>query len=259
MNAKRYSTQRKSIPEKIKMQIRIEAGHCCSICGANSPLEFHHIDEDRENNTLENIILLCCNHHREFHKGNITKKEMEEYKRRLETNRIRNDELNFYLDKIGWITNNLFLEQWSNINQMIGTEHFISDSVKDKFEEVARCIERTNFPTETHIGFNNIFNNIAISIKNLVKVFMQNPHVEYDERCKRYYLSRRWKGLRKYPQAEYDQLHQIDVNFEENLFISYMDLCLNILAFQEYIWNKLDYAYLDRVRIEATFYKYYSQ
>jgi hypothetical protein len=27
-------------------------------------LEVHHIDRDRTNNDIENLIILCCNHHR---------------------------------------------------------------------------------------------------------------------------------------------------------------------------------------------------
>ena len=80
---KQYQNPRKAIPESVKMQIRIEARHSCAICGNSSTLEFHHIDENRENNSLDNIILLCRNHHGEFHKGYIKKNELIEYKKNL--------------------------------------------------------------------------------------------------------------------------------------------------------------------------------
>jgi HNH nuclease len=259
MNSRRYSEPRKSIPESIKTQIRIEAKHCCSICGASSPLEFHHIDENRENNSLENIILLCCNHHREFHKGNIKRKELELYKRKLSIITSRNNELDFYLRKIGWVTDNLFLNQWSSINEMIGEEHYISELIRDKFIMVANNITQTNFPDGIYSQLNNILNNLANSLNVIVLAFEQNPHVEYDAQSKKYYLSRRWKGRRWYSPEEYNRLHQIDVDFEENLCDLYKNLCLNILNLQKYIWEELDFDYLDRVRIKATFCRYYSQ
>lgn len=45
--------------------------HECSVCGYHddddiSLLEVHHIDEDRENNKLENLIILCPNCHRKL-------------------------------------------------------------------------------------------------------------------------------------------------------------------------------------------------
>ena len=41
--------------------------HKCSICGWNEDervLEVHHIDEDRQNNQLSNLIILCPNCHK---------------------------------------------------------------------------------------------------------------------------------------------------------------------------------------------------
>jgi len=39
-------------------------GGSCSICGSTENLELHHIDNNRENNDLSNIQLLCRNCHR---------------------------------------------------------------------------------------------------------------------------------------------------------------------------------------------------
>lgn len=47
--------------------------HECEICGRSRhdddylPIEMHHIDRDRANNTEENLILLCCNCHEHQH------------------------------------------------------------------------------------------------------------------------------------------------------------------------------------------------
>lgn len=49
----------------------------CTMCGHTSraTLQVHHIDENRLNNSIENLIILCANCHCEIHYGNtkITK------------------------------------------------------------------------------------------------------------------------------------------------------------------------------------------
>jgi hypothetical protein len=47
--------------------------HKCSICGFDEPscLEVHHIDKDRTNDNLNNLIILCANHHNMIHYGNF--------------------------------------------------------------------------------------------------------------------------------------------------------------------------------------------
>jgi len=39
----------------------------CCICGFEHIVEVHHMDCDKNNNTPENLIPLCSNHHRMFH------------------------------------------------------------------------------------------------------------------------------------------------------------------------------------------------
>lgn len=39
----------------------------CIICGFDKVVAVHHIDEDRSNNSPENLIPLCPNHHEMFH------------------------------------------------------------------------------------------------------------------------------------------------------------------------------------------------
>lgn len=45
----------------------------CAICGFKefSALEVHHIDEDRSNGDINNLIILCSNHHSMVHYGNL--------------------------------------------------------------------------------------------------------------------------------------------------------------------------------------------
>jgi len=78
-----YSEPRPNIPAKIRRQALIEAGHCCSVshCHEHTYLELHHINENREDNTIENVIALCDKHHKMAHAGVIDRKALREYKR----------------------------------------------------------------------------------------------------------------------------------------------------------------------------------
>jgi len=40
----------------------------CAVCGENRVLDVHHIDENRNNNSPENLIFLCPNHHALWHR-----------------------------------------------------------------------------------------------------------------------------------------------------------------------------------------------
>lgn len=48
----------------------------CVICGFDKIVEVHHIDENNKNNSPENLIPLCPNHHRMYHSKH--KQEVEE-------------------------------------------------------------------------------------------------------------------------------------------------------------------------------------
>lgn len=39
----------------------------CEICNFDKIVEVHHIDEDRTNNKIDNLIILCPNHHQMYH------------------------------------------------------------------------------------------------------------------------------------------------------------------------------------------------
>lgn len=58
----------RTIYRKLKIESVIDPK--CEICGFDNPiaLEVHHLDEDRKNNKIENLQILCCNCHRIKHK-----------------------------------------------------------------------------------------------------------------------------------------------------------------------------------------------
>lgn len=88
MSNSSYSSSRPSIPAGLRRSIEVEAGHTCAIkgCGEHTYLEIHHIDHNRENNALENLILLCDKHHKMSHAKVIDRKALREYKKLLNKN-----------------------------------------------------------------------------------------------------------------------------------------------------------------------------
>lgn len=77
-----YEEPRPTLPADLRRSVLVESGHCCAIkgCGEHTYLEIHHIDQDRNNNKLENLILLCDKHHKMAHADVIDRKALGQYK-----------------------------------------------------------------------------------------------------------------------------------------------------------------------------------
>ncbi|WP_434120382.1 HNH endonuclease [Pseudomonas fortuita] len=85
-----YDDARPAIPADIRRSIEVESGHCCAIknCGEHTYLDVHHIDLNRANNKLENLILLCVKHHRMAHADEIDRKSLRQYKELLSNSHV---------------------------------------------------------------------------------------------------------------------------------------------------------------------------
>lgn len=85
MSKNTYDQPRPTISADIRRAVQVESGHTCAIkgCTEHTYLEIHHIDENRENNTLENLVLLCDKHHKMAHANVIDRKALREYKKLL--------------------------------------------------------------------------------------------------------------------------------------------------------------------------------
>ncbi|MEM8929700.1 MAG: tetratricopeptide repeat protein, partial [Acidobacteriota bacterium] len=56
---------RPAIPAAVRLEVLTQAGHCCSVCGAEAALEFAHIKQwaTTRNHDPENLVCLCSNCH----------------------------------------------------------------------------------------------------------------------------------------------------------------------------------------------------
>jgi hypothetical protein len=57
----------KRIKYGLDMETYKEITKECVICGFDKIVDLHHLDENKKNNSKENLIGLCPNHHKMFH------------------------------------------------------------------------------------------------------------------------------------------------------------------------------------------------
>jgi hypothetical protein len=110
---KSYDASRPTIPSEIARSVKVEAGHRCAIkaCPEHTYLETHHINENREDNQLENLILLCDKHHKMAHAGVIDRKSLREYKKLLNL-----DNFNTLLERFEKLESMLFASGVISLN-----------------------------------------------------------------------------------------------------------------------------------------------
>lgn len=72
---------RVAVPQKIRDFLSVASKHQCSICQAHT-IDVHHIIavSDGGTNDLENLMVICPNHHREYHQGRFTIDQMRTYR-----------------------------------------------------------------------------------------------------------------------------------------------------------------------------------
>lgn len=114
---KKYNNQRPNIPAEVERKIKIDAGHKCTItnCNEHNYLVIHHINWNREDNSCENLILLCDKHHKMAHDKIIDRKSLREYKLILANSFIKIEDLQNLISKsIEKDDRIIFLEQQVN-------------------------------------------------------------------------------------------------------------------------------------------------
>lgn len=87
------------IPEKLRQTILYNAHHRCCMCYREENLQIHHIDGNRNNNTIDNLAVLCKKHHDNAHnpgafycklKPDAIKKYMQDWTSYVERERAEN-------------------------------------------------------------------------------------------------------------------------------------------------------------------------
>lgn len=114
-------TKRKYIPEKTKRILYQECKSMCSDCSNEdtNSFEFHHIDNNPANNSIENLLVLCSNCHKKYTNGIKTKDDAIKTKQELPSrNNIEIVSINIDKDNCSWVMarKNVFYNQNNHIN-----------------------------------------------------------------------------------------------------------------------------------------------
>jgi hypothetical protein len=71
------SKKRKPLTKKERIEVLDNAGHACEKCGKEEDLQIHHIDEDRSNNRISNLEVLCYTCHKKRHRKKVAPEAAE--------------------------------------------------------------------------------------------------------------------------------------------------------------------------------------
>lgn len=90
MSRSTYDEPRPPLGAELRRAVEVESGHACAVsrCGEHTYLEVHHINGNREDNRLENLVLLCDKHHKMAHAGVIDRKALAQYKQVLKREHV---------------------------------------------------------------------------------------------------------------------------------------------------------------------------
>ena len=61
------SYRRKLVPYNIRLKIRINQKGMCLVCNQKKPLQLHHLNKNRDDNSFENLSMVCNKCHLEIH------------------------------------------------------------------------------------------------------------------------------------------------------------------------------------------------
>jgi hypothetical protein len=97
------SERRRKIPKEIEEKVLIRSRRKCCLCvylnrdKSVKPVQIAHIDHDRNNNELDNLVALCLNHHDAYdskrsQSKNYTQSEIKHYRDKLDQLIYENDQ-----------------------------------------------------------------------------------------------------------------------------------------------------------------------
>jgi len=68
-----YKNKHTRLPQRYVRSIRKQLNYKCHFCEEQREgmLDIHHIDKNKKNNNINNLIHLCSNHHRALHLGYV--------------------------------------------------------------------------------------------------------------------------------------------------------------------------------------------
>jgi hypothetical protein len=132
-------TKRVSVPKSIETKLLIKSGRRCPLCVYlkndfdTKNLQIAHIDNDPSNNDLDNLILICLDHHTEIHQKNPISKGFS------------HKEIKYYRDLL-YKEKNVIIEKSSSNTQTLHNQSLINKEKKDQIkQEIIRAFEEGDY------------------------------------------------------------------------------------------------------------------
>lgn len=241
---KKYSESRPNISADLRREVNTEAGHTCTVklCMEHTYLEIHHIDENRENNILDNLILLCDKHHKMAHAKKISRKELKNYKAMLNGGNSSDDKMTeFYRDFVNFISKNMFLVHWINISDnLIATS--IEGEILDGFNEVETKVFRSTLPG-AFPELDNAILELGTHINYLRLHFTKSKHSHLFEN-KWWRRDMRWKKV-MLEQDEYQKRYDEVEVWQKELYKKHCNLVVALNYFAKAVRETIDPVYFN--------------
>lgn len=233
----KYKKPRPRIPQDLQRKVKIESGHKCAVNRCNSTTcEIHHIDGNRENNVLENLIFLCRNHHKQAHEGIIDRKSLIEYKRNSDFFDKEGLALAFYKEHISELDKCLKLNDWVDISDDLSS-YRIHHVFFNSFIAGIRLIDNTKYP-DIYPDLCDSIERIRDILSNLINHFI-NENVVLIEGKLNCWMYKRWKAKAWYPQDVYNEMYKEMEIWQETINYIHRDLLLALNSFAENVWKDI--------------------
>ena len=198
---KQYEGQRPSIPADIRRQIEVEAGHQCTVknCNEHTYLEIHHINQNREDNSIDNLILLCDKHHKMAHKNIIDRKALREYKKLLNTQNqyikptVHND---FYDNLSQEFEKRILVIGFNWLETLPNVDWSLKVKTYNQLYSLTEWIDSRDWVENNDIQ--NSFKTLSYSIKNTLKKFEQHMKLMKYPEDEYYFVDKFYKQVEHY-------------------------------------------------------------
>lgn len=237
MTRKKYQTSRPGIPIRLQRQVKIESGHKCAVNRCNSTTcEIHHIDGNRNNNSLDNLILLCRNHHKQAHEGIIDKESLIEYKKNCNFLDRKFLAEEFYKEHILELDNVLRLESWLDISYDLLNWKILNKFLM-AFIDGVNLIDNTNYPEE-YLELRDSIQRLRGVLVNLIKCFECDNVMLYTG-ILNYWMYKSWKAERWYSQDEYNKRYKEMEVWRDKIYEVHVSLIIELNTFAEEIWKHI--------------------
>jgi hypothetical protein len=81
LKQEKESGKRKPLSAEMKRKVYAKYNNSCDVCGKRNPLDIHHKNMKRTDDSLGNLRLLCPNHHRLEHQKHFKKIYAKKHRR----------------------------------------------------------------------------------------------------------------------------------------------------------------------------------